>query len=145
MDFLSVGSQSSRLRGYEYYLQGNVLKVKQIDETKYAAQVKGSGNNIYNVTIDTEHPRKSLCNCPMAIGKTTLCKHKVAVYFAVNPQGGEETVHEYECYGSVDEYKRAKFHDKYKSWIYGMSKSELREALLEAWAELAELKYGKEK
>lgn len=90
-----------------------------------------------------EHPRKSLCNCPKAIGKTTLCKHKIAVYFVVNLQGGEETVHEYECYGSVDEYKRAKFCDKYKSWVYGMSQSELGEALLWAWAELAELKYGK--
>ena len=140
MDFLCAGSQSSRLRGYEYYLQGNVLNVKQIEQTKYTAQVKGSGKNIYDVTIDMEHPRKSLCNCPKALGKITLCKHKIAVYFAVNPNGGEETVREYESYGSVDEYKKAKLRDKYRSWIYGMSKSELREALLQAWEELAELR-----
>ena len=139
MNFLSVGSQSSRLRGYEYYLQGMVLSVTQTDETKYKGQVKGSKDNVYDVMIDIAHPRKSLCNCPMANGKTTLCKHKIAMYFAVNPDGDEATVREYESYGSVEEYKREKLYERYWSRVNGMSKSELKEALLQAWMELTEL------
>lgn len=30
--------------------------------------------------IDTEHPKKSKCNCPHAEGKKIVCKHKTTRY-----------------------------------------------------------------
>ena len=45
----------------------------------------GSDKNSYNVFLDTEYPRKSKCNCPLANGKKIICKHIVATYFKAIP------------------------------------------------------------
>ena len=48
--------------------------------------VKGSGNNIYEVILDLDKPTKSKCNCPFAIDRQVLCKHKIAAFYALFPE-----------------------------------------------------------
>lgn len=61
-----------------------VKEVMQVDDGVYDAIVEGSKE--YKVHLDINHPRKSSCSCPHADGKRIICKHIVAVYFAVNPK-----------------------------------------------------------
>lgn len=86
MSFLDIASYNSYWRGYHYYTDGFVHSIEKISDTQYKGKVQGSYNNEYEVFIDLEHPRSSTCTCPHAEGKRIICKHKVALYFAVNPE-----------------------------------------------------------
>lgn len=85
MAFTDSASFWSKINGLEYYEEGHVLSVEKIDDKEYHAKVKGSNDNIYDVVYYPNHPRKCTCNCPRAIGKRVVCKHKVAVFYALNP------------------------------------------------------------
>ncbi|WP_197032641.1 hypothetical protein [Clostridium sp. KNHs205] len=69
MSILSIASNASVWRGYEYYNEKKVLSWKQTEEHKFEGEVVGSEKEPYHVMIDTEHPKKSKCNCPHAEGK----------------------------------------------------------------------------
>ena len=43
--------------------------VKKIGDGVYQGKVSGSQDNIYDVVIDIDHPRKSTCTCPFAAGR----------------------------------------------------------------------------
>ncbi len=75
MSILSIASNASVWRGYEYYNEKKVLSWKQTEEHKFEGEVAGSEKEPYHVMIDTEHPKKSKCNCPHAEGKKVICKH----------------------------------------------------------------------
>lgn len=83
MGIISLASGSSCWRGLDYYKEKRVVELNKINENEYSSFVKG--NNNYNVHLDTEHPRKSSCDCPLANGKRIICKHIVATYFTVFP------------------------------------------------------------
>lgn len=79
MGIISLASGSSCWRGLDYYKEKRVVELNKINENEYSSFVKGTNN--YNVHLDIEHPRKSLCDCPLANGKRIICKHIVATYF----------------------------------------------------------------
>ena len=85
MSILSLASGESAWRGYDYFKDGKVIFVEQQNETEFVAAVNGSENNVYAVKFDTDHPRKSSCDCPHANGKRIICKHIVAAFFAAFP------------------------------------------------------------
>ena len=66
MSILSAASDASVWRGYEYYEKKKVLSWKQTGEHEYEGEVAGSGKKPYHVMIDTEHSRRSTCDCPLA-------------------------------------------------------------------------------
>ena len=70
----------------------HVKTINQISRYEYEADVEGS--EIYHVHLDINHPRKSTCTCPHASGKSTICKHKVAVYFSIFSEEAEEAIEE---------------------------------------------------
>jgi Uncharacterized conserved protein len=67
-------------RGYDYYLEGNVLEVSSQGNGEYFVQIEGS--EVYEVEIKIDGNGRivrSACDCPYDIGP--VCKHEVAVYY----------------------------------------------------------------
>ena len=100
MSILSIASNASAWRGYEYYKEKKVLSWKQTGEHEFEGEVAGSEKEPYQVMIDTEHPKKSKCNCPHAEGKKIVCKHKIALFFTAFPKEADSYINK------IDEYER---------------------------------------
>ena len=95
------------------------------------------GTEVYFVHLDTNHPKKSTCTCPHAAGKSTICKHKVAVYFSIFPEEAQEAIDERNRYHKELE-EREKEYDKkveditkrYKEHVNSLPEEEVRRLLV---------------
>lgn len=67
-------------------------------EYQYSGTVAGSNGEKYDVTIDTEHPRKSHCSCPHAAVRQIVCKHIAALYFTASLVKAVKYIAELEAY-----------------------------------------------
>lgn len=72
MGLVEIASNNSVWRGMDYYDNKKVVSWETSGIGIYDGVVSGSEDNVYTVHIDTEHPRKSFCNCPFAAGKCFL-------------------------------------------------------------------------
>ena len=79
MKLLNLASNNSFWRGIDYHHENRIISWKELAGNCYQGKVRGSGNAVYDVTIDTAHPRKSACNCPFAEGRRVICKHMIAL------------------------------------------------------------------
>ena len=104
MGILDCTRRESIYRGYEYYKNEKVKAYKQISEYEFEADVQGRNINPYHVIINTIHPKKSSCTCPFANGNT-ICKHMVALFFAVFPEDFKEYEESLENYYQEEEYE----------------------------------------
>jgi hypothetical protein len=138
MSILSIASNASVWRGYEYYNEKKVLSWKQTEEHKFEGEVVGSEKEPYHVMIDTEHPKKSKCNCPHAEGKKIICKHKIALFFAVFPKEADRYITEIEEYEREEEEREQKRYNQIIKYVESLSKEELRRALINALVEAEE-------
>ena len=147
MGLLEIASSKSVWRGIEYYNKGNVLSWEQTGEGTFDGIVMGSGDEKYTVHVDSIYPRKSTCNCPLAFGKKTICKHIVAVYVAADPKEENRFKNDLTPYTSEEEERHAKRYQHLMSWAKNMSPSQLCEAYVEVMIRLEDLererKYGK--
>ena len=105
MSILNSASARSVDRGYEYYKNGKVISQTQLSDFEYEGEVQGTNQTPYHVIIDTEHPKNSSCDCPFANGNT-ICKHMVALFFAISP----EDLKDYEDWSEND------YEDKYEEY-----------------------------
>lgn len=64
MGLIEIASGNSVWRGMDYYNNKKVVSWEPSGTGTYEGTVSGSEGNTYTVHIDTEHPRKSSCNCP---------------------------------------------------------------------------------
>ena len=95
------------------------------------------GTEVYFVHLDIDHPKKSTCTCPHAAGKSTICKHKVAVYFSIFPEEAQEAIDERDRYYE-DLEEREKEYDKkveeitklYKELVDNLPEEEVRRRLV---------------
>ena len=112
MSLLSAASGQSRWRGYQCCKENKVMRTEPLGEGRFHALVSGSAEEPYDVTIDLEHPRSSVCTCPHAAGKRIVCKHMVAAYFAIFPEESEkfykELLREEEEWEEYQEERNAK-------------------------------------
>lgn len=138
MGLISLASNASAWRGYEYYEEKKVIFCKKISDEEYFGEVKGNSADRYHVTINVAHPRKSSCNCPHADGRRIICKHKVALYFSAFPDEAEEYIDEIEAYEREEEERRATRLMDLVKYVKSLSKKELQEALISALIELEE-------
>ena len=110
--FYSSASYQSFWKGYWYYKNGNVLSWNKINDSEYEGIVKSDNQkDRYKVVINLDKPRASKCNCPFAEGKYKICKHMVALYFAVFPdevKHFDEEVYEFE----KEQERKAKEHEE---------------------------------
>ena len=128
MSFISSASGDSRWRGYKYWAEKKVLSYECVSSHETAGIVKGSKE--YHVKIDTEHPRKSACDCAFAHGRRVICKHMVALYFTIHPNAAQEF--EREEREAVETWEKAQIETEQKVYdcVCRMEKDELSDALL---------------
>lgn len=138
MSILSIASNASAWRGYEYYEGKKVLSWEQTGEHEFEGEVAGSEKEPYHVMIDTEHPKKSTCNCPHAEGKKIVCKHKIALFFTAFPKEADRYMAEIEEYEKEEEKREQERYDQIVKYIKSLSKEELRVALTNALLEAEE-------
>jgi len=143
MSLLSLASAESIWRGYEYYKNGEVISSEYISDTEFSGKVSGSGKNIYDVHINTEHARKSGCNCPYANGKRIICKHQIALFFTIFPFEAERYYHDVVEYREEEERLEEEKEQKVIDYVSKMKKDELQQALLELLFDGPEWQYDR--
>lgn len=138
MGMISLASNASAWRGYEYYEEKKVISYEQVNDEEYTGEVSGSSSSRYRVRINIAHPRKSTCDCPHADGKRIICKHKVALYFTIFPDEAKKYIDEIEEYEREEEERIQTHLMDLVKYVKSLSKKELQEALLNALIELEE-------
>lgn len=137
MDLLSTASAQSAFRGYDYYTRNAVRDYKKLDSTHYQGRVSGSNDNVYDVLIDLEHPKKSQCTCPFATGRYVVCKHMVALYFTIFPDEAKQFICEVErANQEAEKFEEAQefeeeIVEKLEYYIRHLKKAELQDMLLD--------------
>lgn len=131
MGIISLASGNSCWRGLDYYKDKKVLKLNKINENEYSSIVKGTNN--YNVHLDIEHPRNSSCDCPLAKGKRTICKHIVATYFTAMPKEAINFEEEQNRLQEEYEKEQEEEYNRAIKCLNKMSKQELIEELVQVF------------
>lgn len=70
-------------RGYDYYIEGNILETYKQGNKEYLFQIEG--NKVYEVTVKIDDKGEiiySECDCPYDLGP--ICKHQVAAYYELS-------------------------------------------------------------
>lgn len=143
MSLLSASSMESRWRGYEYSKAKKVSKIRKIGDARYSAEVSGSENTPYSVTIDLDHVRQSSCTCPHAAGRRVICKHMTATFFAIFP---EEAAQYYADVLKAEEEQEAyqeELAEKLIKFVHGLTKKEAQTLLLELLETGPEWQWGR--
>lgn len=137
MNILTLSSNKSLWKGYQYYVDNLVSHINRINDTEFNAEVSNGEGKIYQVHLDITHPRKSTCNCPYADGRMIICKHKIATYFTIFPEEARAYIEEVEAYEEESEKRyqaylkeQEKHFQEIKNYVYHLSKQELREQLI---------------
>ena len=138
MGLVEIASNNSVWRGMDYYDNKKVVSWEPSGVGIYDGVVLGSGDNVYSVHIDTEHPRKSFCNCPFADGRRVVCKHMIALYFTAEPKAAEDFLKEVEKWEAEEEERERQHYEDIKEYVKSLSKMELQEQLLDALLQLEE-------
>ena len=135
MGMLDICSNASYWRGLDYFESDRVKEVERINANEFEAVV--SGTKDYFVHLDINHPRKSTCTCPHASGKSTICKHKVATYFAVFPEAAKEADQIREDYEREEEEREERIERKMaarkesiQKYVDSLSEEEVRRMLV---------------
>ncbi|MBB6672213.1 SWIM zinc finger family protein [Cohnella nanjingensis] len=69
-------------RGEEYYVEGHVVDIEEVDKGCYQAEVEGSENYEVEVRIGSRGDIQSMaCDCPY--DQEAFCKHQVAVLLEI--------------------------------------------------------------
>ena len=146
--FYSSASYQSFWKGYWYYKNGNVLSWNKINDSEYEGIVKSDNQkDRYKVVINLDKPRASKCNCPFAEGKYKICKHMVALYFAVFPdevKHFDEEVYEFE----KEQERKAKEHEErynnLKKEVSNWSREELENYVINTMLEDYDAEYDED-
>ena len=131
MGLIECTSGASLWRGYDYYKENKVKNLIETSPGIFSANVEGNSDKPYIVEIDIAHPRKSKCNCPHADGKRIVCKHMMAVYFAVFPEEAQRIYNEAIEYQEQEDKRAEELYEKVRQHVWKMKKNEAQQALLE--------------
>lgn len=130
MSLMTCASGESIWRGYNYFLERRATITKKINLSQYDGTVAGSGSRCYDVHIDLEHARKSVCNCPYADGKRIICKHMIALFFTAFPLEAKKYNEELIAYEREAELQTEENQSKVLAYVNSLKKAELREILM---------------
>lgn len=131
MGMIECTSGASLWRGYDNYKENKVKNLIETSPGIFSANVEGNSDKPYIVEIDVAHPRKSKCNCPHADGKRIVCKHMMAVYFAVFPEEAQRIYNEAIEYQEQEDKRAEELYEKVRQHVWKMKKNEAQQALLE--------------
>ena len=76
-------------RGLSYYKGGDVKKLEKVSENEFSAVVFGTEKYSVYVKLNGETIVEHECDCPYDFG--TVCKHKVAVFYAIRDGNFSDT------------------------------------------------------
>lgn len=134
MAFYDSASNKSLWRGIDYYKAGKAREFVKSVEGLHGT-VDGSNGEVYDVTINLEHPKKSTCDCPFAEGRKVICKHMIALYFTGVPgsyAAFEEDMRKMEVQQRLEEERWQKETLKrIKKDVSEMSAKDVREKLVD--------------
>lgn len=142
MSILSIAKYSIIWRGYGYFESKKVLSWNKINGDVFEGEVAGSCPEPYHVTIDTKHPKKSVCNCPYAEGARIVCKHKVALFFTVFPEEAAQYIAQINASEEEEERQAQERYDQIVQYVESLSLKELRAALINALLDEEEYDYA---
>ena len=135
MKLLNLASNNSFWSGIDYHHENRMVSWKEVDTNCYQGEVKGSDDATYNVIINTEHPRKSVCNCPFAEGRRVICKHMVALDLGIFPEKEQQMMDYIEeknqLYEQEYKDKMQEREEEIVEYVMQLSKAELREKLIQ--------------
>ncbi len=131
MGFIDVASNNSLWRGIDYYNDKKVISWESTGENTYSGLVEGSGDNRYQVHIDTVHPRSSTCTCSFASGRKVVCKHMIALYFTANPSEYDSFMKQVEQWEEEEEQEYKEHIRDLEKYVKSLSKTQLQERLLD--------------
>lgn len=140
MGLIELASRNSVWRGMDYYEAKRVLTWVKSGQYIYDGIVSGSEEKVYHVHIDTEHPRKSVCDCAFAKGRRVICKHMIALYFTAKPETVQSFKKQIEDWEAEEEERERQYYEELKKYVKSLSKKELQEELFYALAEVEEMK-----
>lgn len=138
MGLIETASASSVWRGMDYYESRKVISWEKTGTFAYDGIVSGSEGNKYTVHIETNHPRRSTCNCPFAEGRRVVCKHMIALYFTAEPEAADNFLKQVEEWEAEEQEREKQHFEDLRKYVNQLSKAELRERLYDALVELEE-------
>jgi len=138
MGLIETASANSVWRGMDYYENRKVVSWAQTGTFAYDGIVSGSEGNKYTVHIETNHPRRSTCNCPFAEGRRVVCKHMIALYFTAVPNAADDFLRQVEEWEAEEQEREKQHYEDLRKYVNQLSKAELRERLYDALVELEE-------
>lgn len=133
MGLISIASNASAWRGYEYYKDNKVKDYTKISEYEYEYEgiVEGGNKKTYQVLMNHKHPRKSKCNCPHAKDRSVICKHIVAVFFTIFPKEVKAYMDEVEESERIEEEREEERFKDIVSYVNGLTKEQLKQELIQ--------------
>ena len=135
MKLLNLASNNSFWRGIDYHHENRIISWKELAENCYQGKVRGSGNAVYDVTIDTAHPRKSACNCLFAEGRRVICKHMIALDLGIFPEKEQQMMdyieEQNQLYEQEYEKEMQEREEEIREYVMKLSKAELRQLLIQ--------------
>ncbi len=140
MGLIELASGNSVWRGMDYYEAKRVLTWVKSGQYIYDGIVSGSEEKVYHVHIDTEHPRKSVCDCVFAKGRRVICKHMIALYFTAEPKAAQDFRKKIEEWEAEEEERERQYYEVLEKYVKSLPKKELQEKLFHALVELEEKK-----
>ena len=138
MGLIETASANSVWRGMDYYEAKKVISWEKTGTFAYDGVVSGSEGNKYTVHIETNHPRRSTCNCPFAEGRRVVCKHMIALYFTAVPNAADDFLRQVEEWEAEEQEREKQHYEDLRKYVNQLSKAELRERLYDAIVELEE-------
>lgn len=134
MKLLNLASNNSFWRRIDYHHENCIISWKELEKNCYQGKVKGNGGAVYDVTIDTAHPRKSVCNCPFAEGRRVICKHMVALDLGIFSEKEQQMLdyieEQNQMYEQEYEQEMQVREEEIREYVMKLSKAELRKMLI---------------
>ena len=126
MSIITAASGRSVWRGYEYCMENKVSHIRMNDDATCEGLVSGSADQPYSVMINTQHPRKSRCDCPHANGRI-VCKHMVALFFAAFPEEAERFRAEVVAQAEEEERRQEQLDERIYTYVHRLKKDQLQQ------------------
>lgn len=132
MGLIDLASSKSMWRGLDYYQNGNVIDVHNIEDSRYAAKVRNNADTVYDVIVDLDKVRNSQCSCLFKKDKPkAICKHIVAAYFAIFPKEADDLQRAYEEWEAGAEEREAQHLKELEEYVNSLSIEDLRSMVLD--------------
>ncbi len=135
MSIFTKASNASYWRGFDYFERKQVKDIKKIGDGVYTAKVQGT--KTYDVKVDLKHPLNSTCTCPFVEGNKKMCKHMIALAFAVSPNDAKEANQIRDEYYYEQEHKEERLEEimkekriEIRKFVNSLSAKEAKERLI---------------